>query len=71
MPSNNLPLANIHILDLTRLMPGPFGTQILADLGADVIRVDSPQMDYTRFIPPFVAGTNSESQWGGLFLAVN
>ena len=71
MTTNELPLANIHNLDLTRLMPGPFGTQILADLGADIIPIDSPQIDYTRFIPPFVTGTNHNSQWGGLFLALN
>lgn len=66
-----LPLENILILDFTRLLPGPFATQILADLGARVIRIESPLTDLTRFIPPFIKGKNEEEIWSGLFLALN
>src|SRR5437762_2175268 len=48
------PLADVRILDLTRLLPGGFCTLLLADLGADVIKVeDTGQGDYVRWAPPY------------------
>jgi alpha-methylacyl-CoA racemase len=50
------PLAGVTILDLTRLLPGPAATMHLADLGADVIKVeDTGEGDYMRDFPPAVA----------------
>ncbi len=47
------PLKGIRILDLTRLLPGPLATQYLADLGAEVIKIeDVDHPDYIRFFPP-------------------
>lgn len=46
-------LAGIKILDFTRLLPGPFGTMVLGDLGADIVRVEAPNFpDLLRVMPP-------------------
>lgn len=61
-----LPLQNIKILDLSRLLPGPYCSMILADLGCEVIKIEEPQTgDYIRWIPPFIKGESAR------FLAVN
>ncbi len=60
------PLAGVRILDLTRLLPGPFATLVLADLGAEVVKVESPDGgDSLRWMPPLF-GSQS-----GFFHAVN
>jgi len=54
------------VLDLTRLLPGPFCTMLLADMGADVIKVEEPGSgDYMRWTPPLIDGQSA------LFNAVN
>ena len=59
-------LRGIRVLDLSRLLPGPFLTMVLADMGADVVKVEDPRIgDYLRAIPPAKGGVS------GRYLAVN
>lgn len=54
------PLEGIRVLDLSRLLPGPFATLVLADLGATVDKVEDPDLgDYTRFAAPQIDGMSS------------
>ena len=51
------PLADVRVLDLSRLLPGPFATLVLADLGASVDKIEDPAGgDYLRVMPPQIAG---------------
>ena len=51
----NSPLAGLKVLELARVLAGPWAGQILADLGADVIKVEGPEGDGTRqWGPPWV-----------------
>jgi crotonobetainyl-CoA:carnitine CoA-transferase CaiB-like acyl-CoA transferase len=60
------PLQGIRVVDLTRVLAGPFCTQSLGDLGAEVLKIEPPDRgDETRHFPPFVAG---ESHY---FLGIN
>jgi alpha-methylacyl-CoA racemase len=62
----SLPLEGLKVLDLSRLLPGPYATLVLADLGATVDKVEDPQGgDYTRHMPPMKDETSA------LFLALN
>ena len=63
---NHKPLEGVRILDLSRLLPGPFCTLILADLGAEVIKIEDLEGgDYIRAMAPFIDGQSA------YFLALN
>ncbi|WP_337058722.1 CaiB/BaiF CoA transferase family protein [Pseudomonas sp. USHLN015] len=54
------PLASLKILDFSTLLPGPFASLLLADMGAEVLRVESPgRMDLVRVLPPHDGGTST------------
>lgn len=57
---NPATLSDLKVLDLSRLFPGPYATQILADLGAEVVKVEGPgEGDYMRFMEPKVGGDST------------
>ena len=67
----SLPLAGIRVLDLSRLLPGGFCSLLLADFGADVLKVEDTGMgDYIRWSPPYYEGAH-ESARSALFLSLN
>lgn len=54
------PLEGVRIIDFTRLLPGPLATMMLADMGADVIKVEDPDSpDYIRHFEPLIDGTSA------------
>ncbi|MGF6637896.1 CoA:oxalate CoA-transferase [Paraburkholderia sp. MM5496-R1] len=60
------PLSGVRVLDLTQFLSGPFGTQILGDLGAEIVKVEPPGGELARGVPPyFVEGDSA------YYLAVN
>jgi crotonobetainyl-CoA:carnitine CoA-transferase CaiB-like acyl-CoA transferase len=64
------PLHDIRIIDLTQALAGPFCTMLLADLGADVIKVEPPRGDMTRGMPPWT-GSREDAPYGGYFASIN
>jgi crotonobetainyl-CoA:carnitine CoA-transferase CaiB-like acyl-CoA transferase len=71
---SELPLSDLRVLDLTRLLPGGFCSLLLADLGADVVKVEDTGMgDYIRWAPPYY-GSDDQQALGtrsALYLALN
>jgi alpha-methylacyl-CoA racemase len=67
----SLPLEGIKVLDLSRLLPGGFCSLLLADFGADVLKVEDTGMgDYIRLSPPYIDGADDSAK-SALFLSLN
>ena len=64
----SLPLEGILILDLARMLPGPYASMILADLGAEVIRVEDPSYPYGSPPPFFQKGRYRESAFNSVIM---
>jgi len=72
------PLKDIKIIDCTQALSGPFGTGMLADLGADVIKIEPPSGDISRAVPPYPEDFSAPAQerpggcdFGGFFASIN
>ncbi len=68
---SSLPLEGVRVLDLSRLLPGGFCSLLLADFGAEVLKVEDTGLgDYIRWSPPYHEGAEDSAK-SALFLALN
>ncbi|WP_163930658.1 CaiB/BaiF CoA-transferase family protein [Paraferrimonas sp. SM1919] len=67
------PLTGIKVVDLSRILAGPWATQVLADFGAEVIKIERPQLgdDTRRWGPPYFKNEQTGAEISAYFLAAN
>ena len=63
-------LAGIRVLDLSRMLSGPYATMLLADHGAEVIKIESAEGDTSRRSGPFKQ-SDTNKEWSGYFISLN
>ena len=63
-------LSDIRIVDLTQMLSGPYATMMLADHGADVVKIEAPEGDMVRPVGPYRAG-DERKILGGYFQSIN
>jgi crotonobetainyl-CoA:carnitine CoA-transferase CaiB-like acyl-CoA transferase len=64
------PLQGVRVVDMTAMLAGPYSTMLLADLGADVVKIEAPRGDVSRRVEPFRPGDTDEGL-SGYFHTVN
>jgi succinate---hydroxymethylglutarate CoA-transferase len=69
--TSNQPLAGIRVLEFGQYAAGPFASLLLADWGADVVKVEPPDGDGLRAWPPFASGADDASAYSFSFAAMN
>ena len=63
-------LSGLRVLDLSRMLSGPYCTMLLADHGAEVIKIESPSGDTSRGTGPF-RKEDIDREWSGYFVSLN
>ena len=65
-------LSGLRVVDLSRLLPGPYASLVLADLGAEVLKIEAPDGgDYLRWMPPLTSGEGPGAKVSWAFFALN
>ncbi len=63
-------LSGVRVVDLTRMLSGPYATMVLADHGAEVIKIEDDKGDSSRFNGPYV-DSDKDQKWAGYFISLN